>query len=436
MREWKNSSVIALSQDGNRNPVQQLITAIKNKIYEAMEEGYSGPPFDPMIFASYLNIAVIPSGDVHDARIIQDGTKFCIEYNPNMPKARINFSIAHEIAHTFFPDCGDIIRNRLAINESTESEWELELLCNLGAAEMLMPTGSFPDLKNESINIENVLKLRKDYNVSVEAVLKRLICLTNEPISMFTASANKKGLYKIDYFTGSKTMPFTIKRNHELPKNSVVNACKAIGYTAQAEEQWSISLPFVKIECVGLPPYPGKMLPRVAGICSLNDRSSYNIGKGIKYITGDIFNPFGDGVKIIAHVVNNKANKWGGNGVANTMAKRWTKVFDDFSIWRQENHINFNLGNSKLCQLSESLYVFTMIAQNGYGFSEKPRIRYKALEQCLNTLGNTALELNGSVHMPKIGTGYAQGNWNVISEMIETEVSDHGIETTVYILPE
>lgn len=78
--------------------------------------------------------------------------------------------------------------------------------------------------------------------------------------------------------------------------------------------------------------------------------------------------------------------------------------------------------------------VFSMIAQKGYGPSEKPRIRYAALEVCLYELGEVAKRLGASVHMPKIGTGYAGGNWRIIEELIAEKLCNLGVLVTVYSL--
>ena len=62
--------------------------------------------------AKHLNISVIPNSEIYDARVVEKNKQFQIEYNPNKSQTRIRFSLAHEIAHTLFPDCARMIRNR------------------------------------------------------------------------------------------------------------------------------------------------------------------------------------------------------------------------------------------------------------------------------------------------------------------------------------
>ncbi|MGB8168934.1 MAG: hypothetical protein WCF18_15660, partial [Chthoniobacteraceae bacterium] len=82
-------------------------------VLEAYTRGWSGPPFNLVDLASIRGIEVIPNELVVDARIVPlENGSYRIEYNPFQSEARINFSIAHELGHTFFPDCGNLVRNR------------------------------------------------------------------------------------------------------------------------------------------------------------------------------------------------------------------------------------------------------------------------------------------------------------------------------------
>src|SRR5207253_2591845 len=118
--------------------------------------------------AELMHIPVIPNSEILDARTIPlKGGRVQIEYNPNRPRARVRYSIAHEIAHTFFSDCSERVRNRTTQQnyEAETDEWELEMLCNIGAAELLMPTGSLAELKDKPFSIQDILELRKKFEV-------------------------------------------------------------------------------------------------------------------------------------------------------------------------------------------------------------------------------------------------------------------------------
>jgi len=138
---WTNPSVKLLS--GDQNPIDAITEKARGLVFQALERGWQGPPFDPFGLAQLLAIETLPTSEVLDARTVPIGAnRFRIEFNPDRPPRRIRYSIFHEIAHTLFPDCAEMIRNRGAHNASRRDDWQLETLCNIAAAEFLLPTGA------------------------------------------------------------------------------------------------------------------------------------------------------------------------------------------------------------------------------------------------------------------------------------------------------
>lgn len=100
---WTNPSVRRFA--GNRDPVQAIVDRARDLTLRAMDEGWPGPPFDPSELAKWLNLDVIPCADIRDARIVpKPDLGLSIEFNPNRSRGRVRYSIAHEIAHSLFPD--------------------------------------------------------------------------------------------------------------------------------------------------------------------------------------------------------------------------------------------------------------------------------------------------------------------------------------------
>jgi len=62
---------------------------------------------------------------------------------------------------------------------------------------------------------------------------------------------------------------------------------------------------------------------------------------GISYVVGDVTQPQGEGLKIVAHVCND-ANGFGA-GVAGAIARRWPEVKGAYHAWHA-NEENFSLG--------------------------------------------------------------------------------------------
>ncbi len=73
----------------------------------------------------------------------------------------MRFSIAHEIANTLFPDHIERVRNRRAAVVTRNDDWQLELLCNIAAAEFLMPGGDEID-STTLVTIDSRLGVKVD----------------------------------------------------------------------------------------------------------------------------------------------------------------------------------------------------------------------------------------------------------------------------------
>jgi len=409
-------------------------------VLSAMDAGWSGPPFDPLELADLLGIPVTPAAGVSDARAVPLGKgQVRIEYNPTRSKGRVRFSIAHEIAHTFFPDCAQNVQYRHRSIEQIDDAWQLEMLCNIGAAELTMPLGSFSKEVRDDLSIEDILNLREKYGVSSEALLIRTAKVADHQWAAFCASAIRQSVsppkFKLDYVIPSSTWGIVFPEEVEIPINSAVNECTAIGYTAKGKEVWGSGNRRLQVECVGLPPYPGSRVPRVAGLLKKTSRLPRDSAT-IEFLRGNALEPRGTGKRIVAQIVNDATPNWGGKGFAHAVRRKWPGVQNSFREWASQSITNLKIGNSKCFDAGDNVAVFCMVAQKGYRPSRTPRIRYAALEECLSQLAATAKTLNASVHMPRIGTGYAGGRWSVIEELVRQNLVSDGISVTIYDLPE
>jgi Zn-dependent peptidase ImmA (M78 family) len=436
-RVWTHRSVRALA--GNADPVELVTQKAREIVMGAIEEGWTGPPYDPFELAERLKIPVVARQDIPEARTVPSKQSFVIEFNPNRPRNRVKYSICHEIAHTCFPDCADRVRSRLTHEKMTGDDWQLETLCNIAAAEMLMPIGSVSGLVGEHLTIDAVLDSRKRHEVSAEAVLLRAVHLTSGQYSIFCASrrpsqAGSSGQYFIDYAVSSKSWgPDLIRSGMPLPKLSVASECIAIGFTAKGHEEWGAQVGKVRIECVGVPPYPNQTIPRVLGIVAPQRQAAAD-SCSITYLDGDATQPRGSGPQIIAQLVNDNAFTWGG-GLSLVVRKKWPSIQQEFTSWAISDRMNLRLGNFHFAPVDDNLGIASLIAQHGYGPSPKPRIRYMHLKTSLEQLGALASRRHASVHIPRLGCGQAGGSWSIVSELIEDAVCSRGVKVYVYDLP-
>lgn len=435
MRDWRwtNRSVALLAADAD--PVDVITEKARSLVLEALDKGWPGPPFDPFLLAELRGIEVVAKAGVRDARIVPVGRnrRFRIEFNPTRPAARVRYSVAHEIAHTLFTDCFHHVRNRAARFQLSGDDWQLEALCNVAAAELLMPLGSFPRLPEERMTIERLVQLRRRYAVSMEALLIRAVRVTEAPVVAFAASRIEQGAdegwYRVEYTISSHTSTRTLPRRTTVPADSAVGECNGIGFTATRNERWPGCATAHHVECVGIPPYPGSRYPRVAGV--LRGTVSTWTPSFLEFVRGDATEPRRRPA-IIAQVVNNRARTWGGAGFAVAVRRKWPGVHDDFREWATRG---LPLGDVRLTSAAERVFVASMVAQSGYGPSKHPRIRYAALRRALGTVTQTALDKNATVHMPRVGTGEAGGAWPIIEELIREECTLRGVSVTVYDLP-
>ncbi len=402
----------------------------------AMDKGWSGPPFDPLTLSDLLKLRTAPRADIRDARTVPAGSGVCIEYNPSRPPGRVRYSIAHEIAHSLFPDCSDQIRNRSPRHEMKGDDWQLEMLCNIAAAEFLMPIGSLGEVKREDLNIDRILQLRKEYDVSTEAVLLRAVHATDAPCAAFSASRIEEGpnqdRYFVEYVIPSCDWTPPISKRAILPSSHVIGQCSAIGFTAKGSEK--IGAETLYTECVGIPAYPGSSFPRVAGI--FTPETTSRSGPRITFLKGDASRPIGLGRRIIAHVVNDSTPNWGGRGVAQAIKANWPLAQDAFRAWVSEKPEHLALGNIHIAEVSPEIAIASLICQKGYGTSAKPRLRYFALEGCLRRLNQAATDRAASVHMPRIGCGQAGGSWLLVHELITGVLLSEKVPVFIYDLPD
>ena len=148
----------------------------------------------------------------------------------------------------------------------------------------------------------------------------------------------------------------------------------------------------------------------------------------INYVIGDATTPIGEGKKIICHICNDRG-AWGA-GFVLALSNKW-RFPEDFYRARQ----HYPLGHVDVLTIpnEDNILVANMIAQHGTGYNSEgvPPIRYKALTEALVRVNKVAEELGASLHMPRIGSGLAGGDWKIIAKIIETIVK---VDVTVYDL--
>lgn len=150
----------------------------------------------------------------------------------------------------------------------------------------------------------------------------------------------------------------------------------------------------------------------------------------IHYVVGDATSLNNNDKKLLVHICNN-IGRWG-MGFVTALSKKWPQPEKEYKKMK-----SYVLGHVQFVNVDNNIVVGNMIAQNGINnrFSPKIcRVDYDALRSCLTTVNTYALTNSiNSIHMPKIGTGLAMGDWNTIVKIIE-ETVDIKIDVYVYTL--
>jgi Zn-dependent peptidase ImmA (M78 family) len=288
---WTHPSVKALMEYAlpNESPEDVIRRRCRELVANAKESGWGGPPYNPEILASLNDIQVeAVNEDIRaDARIFPaDDGRLIIQYASSVSPERQRFSICHEITHTRFPDCYEEVRYRQRQRQLDWKHQELERLCNIGAAELLIPYDDFREhAGNRRPSLELANELRRTFEASMEAMLYRIVDLADEPCAVVFLSKRLKpkeerayhpefdfGLpkpepkYRVDYPRVSKKFRAYFPHHKSAPVSSVVYVASSDLFPC-AVEDWDIAgLGQPRVQAAALPAIVDKPQLRVAAL--------------------------------------------------------------------------------------------------------------------------------------------------------------------------
>lgn len=155
---------------GNKSPV----LLFREKATEVRQNtGVTGPAFDPFDYAEKLGITVEQlEGMPIDGLLKCHNGKFVVHLKKEIFDLRKNFTLAHEIAHTFFYG---LLSHPNSFRGAVSSDPEEERLCDAAAAELLMPFSIFRDdlLSEAEVSPQTLFWLVNRYRVSLQSVAIR-----------------------------------------------------------------------------------------------------------------------------------------------------------------------------------------------------------------------------------------------------------------------
>merc|ERR1711985_87775 len=140
---------------------------------------------------------------------------------------------------------------------------------------------------------------------------------------------------------------------------------------------------------------------------------------------------YGKGRKIIAHVCND-IGRWG-KGFVMAISDKWPEAASMYRQWHKSGvKEGFEMGAVQLIELTPSLTLANMIGQNGIKTGSKgPPVRYDAIGKALMAVGAYAVSEGASIHMPRIGTGLAGGEWQQIEALLDAMLERYSVHVYV-----
>ncbi|MCU1530097.1 MAG: hypothetical protein JWP75_3860, partial [Frondihabitans sp.] len=367
--------------------------AASELLKQASALGAAGPPVDVFALAAGIGIGLVPKDDLIDAQIAAHGSDLIIEYNPNRPRGRLRFSIAHEIAHSRFGDVADQPRHRTAAGSvagaNDTDDWELELLCDVVAADLLLPRQAIEGILTVDPDIDFLMDVRRRWDVSTEALLRRVVSATPRPLMMVATSRptdNSNDVVRVDYATRSRSaigaLP-DLGHGDRLSKIDALLACTAVGQTARGTVQ--IANGDFLIQAVGIPAYPGRKWPRVLALIEpLEERREI---ANLQHVTSDVL-AWGDSTDsvLVAHVVSDSVRGWNRFGVAGALTRAFPNLAGSYRAWTVASPEHLQLGSVHYVETAigeRKIGVASLVVQAGYGRGEPVRLRYDALSDAL-----------------------------------------------------
>ena len=153
----------------------------------------------------------------------------------------------------------------------------------------------------------------------------------------------------------------------------------------------------------------------------------------LNYVKGDATKPIGTGNRIITHCCNDRGF-WNA-GFVKALSNRWSEPERAYRRWAAGyGRLPFTLGNVQFVKVATGLCVANIIGQAGIATRHQttPPIRYEAIRKALTAVRDLAIAYEASIHMPRMGAHRAGGQWELIAEIVESELCYYGLEVTVY----
>jgi len=127
---------------------------------------------------------------------------------------------------------------------------------------------------------------------------------------------------------------------------------------------------------------------------------------------------------LICHVCNNLGIM--GKGFAQELKEHYPSVAAGFKKAKLSTIPSVYY---RMSDTNANIHISNMVCMTGlYNKWNNPTpLNYKALEACLKNSLRYAQDIKAQIHMPKIGTGFARGNWESIKFILDDVLAETDI---------
>ena len=143
----------------------------------------------------------------------------------------------------------------------------------------------------------------------------------------------------------------------------------------------------------------------------------------LKYVKGDLLQMALDGqFDVIGHGCNCFVNM--GKGIAKGIKQKFPEAY---RADRQTEKGDKSKLGTITCAEQHGIIVVNCYSQYGYGrmFGGGPPVDYEAIRNCMKEIKE---RFSGKrIGLPLIGCGLAGGDWDIVSEIIATELADENV---------
>lgn len=169
----------------------------------------------------------------------------------------------------------------------------------------------------------------------------------------------------------------------------------------------------------------------IGGTKAYDEGYERTFGRKIKYVKGDATLPEEGGIRVVTHIVNDIGRF--GSGFAKAVLDKYPIVKEEYlKLYTDEG---LTLGVAQFVKINDTLWFANIVGQHGVIGKKNPTpIRYDAIKKGLAKVRDFVQVKKATVHMPRMGSGLAGGDWKEVEKIVKDELSMHLIQVTVYDL--